>query len=85
MRKGFTGRKTAFEGETTGTEQVTSSRCPDCGGKMVASTRQARAGFPGPPLERRECEENSCNYSKFVRVDSGVTGTNSRNERKGLK
>lgn len=85
MRNSVTGEKKTFEGEKTGNDQFMESRCPECGGKMVASTHQARASFPGPPLERRKCEENSCNYSKFIRVDSGVTGTNGRNGRKGLK
>lgn len=85
MQNSVKGKKTSLDAETLGSDQVTGSRCPECGGKMVASARQVMASFPAPPLERRVCEESSCNYSKFVRADGGMTGMNGSSGRKGLK
>ncbi len=48
--------------------------CPRCGGKMVASAHQVVAEFPAPALERFVCSEVGCNYSRYVKLDSPVSG-----------
>ncbi len=54
--------------------------CPKCGGKMVASAHQVVAKYPAPALERQVCEESSCNYSRFVKLntETGLTSTGVR-------
>lgn len=67
---------TTFAGErTTGDKENSGSTCPKCGGKMVASAHQVAARYPAPALERQVCEDSSCNYSRFVKLDreTGLT------------
>lgn len=44
--------------------------CPKCGGEMEVSPRQVVSKYPAPPLERFECSESSCNYTRYVKLDS---------------
>jgi len=61
------------------TDRVSDSgaTCPKCGGRLVASAHQVAARYPAPALERQVCEENGCNYSRFVKLDTGTGLTNS--------
>ncbi len=76
--KNRTGENTTFVEEKT-TNQVANNgaTCPKCGGRMVASAHQVATRYPAPALERQVCEENGCNYSRFVKLDTETGLTNS--------
>jgi len=60
--------------------------CPKCGKEMVASPRQVVSEYPAPPLERFECSDNSCNYTRYVKLDSEDNSNSSDSKpRKELK
>jgi len=62
---------TAFmEKESSNNSSNSGTTCPKCGGKMVASAHQVAAKYPAPALERQVCEESSCNYSRFVKLNA---------------
>ncbi|MFB6215242.1 MAG: hypothetical protein ABEI54_05150 [Candidatus Bipolaricaulia bacterium] len=44
--------------------------CPRCGGEMVTTGQGVAASFPSPALERLVCSDSSCNYVKYVKLDS---------------
>ncbi|MFW6071059.1 MAG: hypothetical protein ACOC49_03390 [Candidatus Bipolaricaulota bacterium] len=85
MQKSIQEERTATDEKATRSNLLVDNRCPQCGGKMVASVRQAAASFPSPPLKREVCEESGCNYSRLVKLDSGVTGMSRPAGRKGRK
>lgn len=72
---------TIFSGEkTTEDRQNSGTVCPKCGGKMVVSTHQVAAKYPAPAVEKQVCEESSCNYFRFVKLDreTGLTSSGVR-------
>lgn len=82
MRDSVKESLTFADDRTTGDEKNSGSTCPKCGGKMVASAHQVAARYPAPALERQVCEESSCNYSRFVKLN-GETGLTSSDVRAG--
>lgn len=54
----------------TGSPFPENTSCPRCGGEMVVSSRQVVSKYPAPPLERFECSESSCNYTRYVKLNS---------------
>lgn len=55
-------KRTTYSGENL--------TCPKCGGEMEISPRQVVSKYPAPPLERFECSESSCNYTRYAKLDS---------------
>ncbi len=84
MRDSLKESTTFADERTTGGEVNSGTTCPKCGGKMVASAHQVAARYPAPALERQVCEESSCNYSRFVKLDreTGLTSSGRAGELK---
>lgn len=62
MKLGLNKKRT-----TSSEENLT---CPKCGGEMEISPRQVVSKYPAPPLERFECSESSCNYTRYAKLDT---------------
>jgi len=78
VKLGLNKKETSSSGENL--------TCPKCGGEMEVSPRQVVSKYPAPPLERFECSDNSCNYTRYVKLDSEDNSNSSDSKpRKELK
>ncbi|MFB6291686.1 MAG: hypothetical protein ABEJ25_08195 [Candidatus Bipolaricaulia bacterium] len=62
--------KREFTDQATEKVENTGSSCPECGEELVATRRGVTSAFPSPALERKSCTNSSCNYFRYVKLNS---------------